>query len=75
MCGALGGHEAGDGINKLSAETLAEVGIDISAETPKPVDPELIRDVDGIERMRLIPDDIEAACAAWLTTLALHRTR
>ena len=81
-------------INALSAESLAEVGVDISKETPKPVDPELVRDVDivvtlgreahvepvagtrfenwdtdepaergvdGIERMRLVRDDIAAA--------------
>jgi arsenate-mycothiol transferase len=85
------GTKPGDGINKLSAESLAEVGIDISAETPKPVDPELLRSVDvvvtlgreahvepvagtrfenwdtdepsgrgidGIERMRLVREDI-----------------
>ena len=81
----------GDHVNKLSAESLAEVGIDISAETPKPIDPELVRHVDivvtlggeahvepvagtrfenwntdepsergidGIERMRLVREDI-----------------
>jgi hypothetical protein len=40
------GTKPGDGINKLSAESLAEVGIDISAQTPKPVDSELLRSVD-----------------------------
>ncbi len=78
-------------VNALSAESLLEVGIDISGETPKPVDPQLVRDVDvvvilgsearldpvpgtefqtwdtdepsergidGIERMRLVRDDI-----------------
>jgi arsenate-mycothiol transferase len=85
------GTKPGDGINKLSAESLAEVGIDISAQTPKPVDSELLRSVDvlvtlgreahvepvagtrfenwdidepsgrgidGIERMRLVREDI-----------------
>jgi arsenate-mycothiol transferase len=89
-------------INQLSAESLAEVGIDISAETPKPVDPELVRDVDvvetlgrqaqvepvdgtrfenwdtdepsergidGIERMRLVRDDIAARMADLHTRL------
>ena len=86
------GTRPGTEVNKLSAESLAEMGIDISAETPKPVDPELVRAVDivvtlgreahvepvartrfenwdtdepsergidGIQRMRLIRDDIE----------------
>jgi arsenate-mycothiol transferase len=86
------GTQPGTEVNKLSAESLAELGIDISAETPKPVVPELVRAVDivvtlgreahvepvagtrfenwdtdepsergieGIQRMRLIRDDIE----------------
>lgn len=85
------GTKPGDGINALSAESLAEVGVDISDEKPKPSDPGLVRDVDfvitlgreahvepvpgtrfenwdtdepakrgidGIERMRLVRDDI-----------------
>ncbi len=85
------GTQPGTSINRLSAESLAEVGIDISAETPKPIDPTLVRDVDfvitlgreahvdpipgtrfetwdtdepsqrgidGIERMRLVRDDV-----------------
>lgn len=86
------GTDPGEKINALSAEALREVGVDISGETPKPVDPELLRTVDvvvtlgreaqvdvpagvrlqnwdtdepsergidGIERMRLIRDDID----------------
>jgi arsenate-mycothiol transferase len=85
------GTKPGNSVNALSAESLAEVGVDISNETPKPIDPNLIRDVDyvitlgreahvepipgttfenwdtdepsergidGIERMRLVRDDI-----------------
>jgi arsenate-mycothiol transferase len=85
------GTRPGSEVNKLSAESLAEVGVDITTETPKPVEPELVRRVDvvvtlgreahidpvpgtrfenwdtdepsergidGIERMRLIRDDI-----------------
>jgi arsenate-mycothiol transferase len=85
------GTQPGSDINKLSAESLAEVGVDISDQTPKPIDPQLLRDVDivvtlgreahvepvagtrfenwdtdepsergidGIERMRLVRDDI-----------------
>ena len=85
------GTQPGTSINRLSAESLAEVGVDISYQTPKPIDPSLLRDVDfvitlgrdahvdpvpgtrfetrdtdepsqrgidGIERMRLIRNDI-----------------
>ncbi|MBF6137522.1 low molecular weight phosphatase family protein [Nocardia otitidiscaviarum] len=85
------GTKPGTAINALSAESLREVGIDISRETPKPIDPALLhtvdlvvtlgreahidpadgvrilnwdtdepseRGIDGIERMRLVRDDI-----------------
>lgn len=85
------GTKPGAAVNALSAESLSEVGVDISSETPKAVDPQLVRDVDvvvilgsearldpvpgtefqnwdtdepsergidGIERMRLVRDDI-----------------
>jgi arsenate-mycothiol transferase len=85
------GTKPGTEINSLSAVALAEVGVDLSSETPKPVDVQLVRDVDvvvtlgrearvdpvagthfenwdtdepsergieGIERMRLVRDDI-----------------
>jgi arsenate-mycothiol transferase len=81
------------GLLRKSAEALAEVGADRSGETPKPIDPELLRRVDlvvtlgreaqvevpegvrlrnwdtdepsergieGIERMRLVRDDIDS---------------
>jgi arsenate-mycothiol transferase len=87
------GTKPGTTINALSAESLLEVGVDITGEHPKPIDPQLLRDVDvvvtlgheahvdsvpgarfenwdtdepsdrgidGIERMRLIRDDIAA---------------
>lgn len=87
------GTNPGDEVNALSAEVLREVGIDITDQKPKPVDPELLRNVDlvitlgrearvdsvagtwlenwntdepsergieGIERMRLVRDDIAA---------------
>ena len=93
------GTAPGAALNALSAEALREVGVDISAEYPKPIDPALVGDVDvvvtlgskarvepvegtrfenwdtdepsergieGIERMRLIRDDI----AARIQTLA-----
>ncbi|TQM09904.1 low molecular weight phosphatase family protein [Pseudonocardia kunmingensis] len=87
------GTNPGASINAMSAEVLAEVGADMSGETPKPIDQDLLRSVDlvvtlgreahveapdgvdlrnwdtdepsergieGIERMRLIRDDIDA---------------
>lgn len=96
------GTKPGDGINALSAEALAEVGVDISDEEPKPIDVQLLRDVDfvitlgreahveavpgptfenwdtdepsergiaGIERMRLVRDDIAARVADLLTRI------
>ena len=86
------GTNPGAEINALSAEALREAGVDITANTPKPIDPHLIREVDvvvtlgrdarapsdpgsrlehwdtdepsergidGIERMRLVRDDIQ----------------
>lgn len=85
------GTRPGTSLNALAAESLAEVGIDVSNERPKPIDPDLLRRVDrvivlgreahvdapegvtvetwvtdepsergidGIERMRLVRDDI-----------------
>jgi arsenate-mycothiol transferase len=90
------GTRPGTAINQLSAESLAEVGVDISGESPKPIDAGLIRSVDvvvtlgreahvepvagtsfenwdtdepsergidGIDRMRLVRDDIAARVA------------
>ncbi|MDP0397298.1 arsenate-mycothiol transferase ArsC [Tsukamurella strandjordii] len=87
------GTRPGETVNSLSADVMAEVGVDISRETPKPIDPDLLahvdvvvtlgreavvqppagvrlvnwdtvepseRGIDGIERMRLVRDDIAA---------------
>ncbi len=96
------GTKPGNAVNALSAESLREVGVDITAETPKPIDPALLRSVDlvvtlgrevhidpvagvrivnwntdepsergidGIERMRLVRDDISARVDNLLTEL------
>jgi arsenate-mycothiol transferase len=90
------GTRPGAAVNTLSAEVLSEVGVDITDQTPKLIDPQLVRDVDvvvtlgrearvehipgtrfenwdtdersergidGIERMRLVRDDIAARVA------------
>jgi arsenate-mycothiol transferase len=87
------GTQPGITINELSAQALLEAGVDISSEKSKPIDPQLLRDVDvvvtlgrearvepvegvavenwdtdepsecginGMERMRLVRDDIAA---------------
>jgi arsenate-mycothiol transferase len=102
------GTKPGTSINALSAQVLAEVGADMSGQTPRPIDPELLRRVDlvvtlgrealveippgtelrnwdtdepsergieGIERMRLIRDDIDARVRALLAELAPTATR
>ncbi|PXW31747.1 UNVERIFIED_CONTAM: arsenate-mycothiol transferase [Williamsia faeni] len=85
------GTKPGAAVNALSAESLLEVGVDISDQTPTLLDPQLVegvdlvvtlgreahvdpiagtrfenwdtdepseRGIDGIERMRLVRDDI-----------------
>lgn len=85
------GTKPGTAVNALSAESLSEVGVDITGEAPKLIDPQLVqavdivvtlgreahvapvpgtefqnwdtdepseRGIDGIERMRLVRDDI-----------------
>ncbi len=96
------GTQPGTTINLLSAKSLMEVGVDITDEVPKSIDPKLVRDVDvvvtlgreahvepvagtrfenwdtdepsergidGIERMRLVRDDIAARVADLLGRL------
>ena len=96
------GTDPGSQLNELSVRVLGEVGIDIAAEAPKPVDPEVVRSVDlvvtlgreakvdgipgtrfenwdtvepsergvdGIERMRLIRDDIAGRVEALVERL------
>jgi arsenate-mycothiol transferase len=99
------GTTPGTAINALSAQSLAEVGVDITGQSPKLIDPQVVRDVDvvvtlgrearvepvpgtrfenwdtdepsergidGIERMRLVRDDI-AARVADLAAHFMHR--
>ena len=100
------GTHPGPTVNALSAQVLAEVGADMSGQTPRPIDPELLRRVDlvvtlgreavvdvppgtelrnwdtdepsergieGIERMRLIRDDMTPACVR--CSPSWHRSR
>ncbi len=85
------GTQPGSTVNALSAQVLAEVGIDITGQTPRAITPQMVaaadlvvtlgrgahvdpvdgtrfenwdthepseRGIDGIERMRLVRDDI-----------------
>jgi arsenate-mycothiol transferase len=85
------GTAPGSAVNALAAESLREVGVDLTGEHPKPIDPDLMsrmdyvvtlgteatvdpvegptylnwdtdepstRGIEGIERMRLVRDDI-----------------
>jgi protein-tyrosine-phosphatase len=40
------GTKPGTAVNDLSAQALADVGVDITGDTPTLVDPHLVRDVD-----------------------------
>ena len=42
------GSKPGTAVNTLSAEVLSEVGVDITDQTPKLIDPQLVRDVDVV---------------------------
>ena len=50
--GRIDAHSAGTrpgaAINELAAQSLHEVGADMSGERPKPVDPDLLRSVDRV---------------------------
>lgn len=64
------GTRPGDALNALSAESLAEVGVDVSAEHPKPIDPDLLRRVDrvivlGREAHVSAPDSVRVE--TWVT--------
>ena len=95
------GTAPGEKVNALSTQALAEVGADMSGQTPTAIDPELLKHVDlvvtlgseahidggdtevrnwdtdepsqrgieGIERMRLVRDDIAARVESLLTEL------
>jgi arsenate-mycothiol transferase len=102
------GTQPGSKINELSAASLAEVGVDITGEQPKPVtegdvraadlvvtlgrgahvepvrdtrvenwdtDEPTERGIEGMERMRLIRDDIDRRVQDLLTRLASNGPR
>ncbi|HIW67420.1 MAG TPA: low molecular weight phosphatase family protein [Candidatus Dietzia merdigallinarum] len=100
------GTRPGTAVNALSAEALAEVGVDITDHVPVGIDPALLarvdkvitlgreavvdapgvtvinwdtdepseRGIDGIERMRLVRDDITARVRALAADLTPEAT-
>jgi len=42
------GTKPGAAVNDLSAQALAEVGVDITGNTPTVIDPRLVQDVDVV---------------------------
>ncbi|MDX1890819.1 low molecular weight phosphatase family protein [Mycolicibacterium sp. 050158] len=102
------GTQPGGEVNELCVQVLAEVGIDIGTEAPKPIDPALLRRVDhvvtlgrearvdpvpganvvnwdtdepsergieGIDRMRLVRDDIDRRVRGLLAELGVPPRR
>ena len=72
------GTRPGSAVNALSAEVVAEVGADMSGETPTAVDPDLLRRVDrvvvlGAEAAEEIDDDEVSALEIWRTDEPSHR--
>ena len=72
------GTRPGSAVNALSAEVVAEVGADMSGETPTAVDPDLARRVDrvvvlGAEAAEEIDDDEVSALEIWRTDEPSHR--
>lgn len=72
------GTKPGSAVNALSAEAVAEVGADMSGETPTAVDPDLLRQVDrvivlGDEAAGEIDDDEVSALDIWRTDEPSHR--
>ena len=103
------GTRPGTALNTLSAEVVAEAGADMSAASPKPIDPALLarvdkvvvlgneavvdpvpgmagtittwvtdepseRGIEGIERMRLVRDDIDRRVRQLLAEITAEET-
>ncbi|NLT31784.1 MAG: low molecular weight phosphatase family protein [Propionibacterium sp.] len=66
------GTKPGSSINALSAEVIAEAGGDMSGETPRAIDPELLRRADrvivlGDEARVEAVDGMRAEIETWIT--------
>ncbi|CPV86113.1 arsenate-mycothiol transferase ArsC1 [Mycobacteroides abscessus] len=73
------GTDPGEAINQLSAESLLEVGVDITSEHPKPIDPDRLHAVDrvvvlGREAKIAAADGIQLEYWALRTRYRGHRT-
>jgi len=72
------GTHPGSAVNALSAQAVAELGADMSGETPTAVDPDLLRQVDrvvvlGDEAAGEVDDDEVSALEIWRTDEPSHR--
>ncbi len=68
------GTNPGAEINALSAASLAEVGVDISDEKPKPIDPDLLWAQLGTGKqmnLQIAGSRASNACG-WFATTSLH---
>ena len=72
------GTKPGTKLNQESVEAIAEAGADMSHGTPKPIDPELLRNVDrvvvlGEDAQVNMPDDARGTLERWRTDEPSHR--
>lgn len=72
------GTRPGSTVNALSAEAVAELGADMSGETPTAIDPDLLRRVDrvvvlGDEAVVEYDDDNVGTIETWHTDEPSHR--
>ena len=72
------GTKPGTKLNQESVEAIAETGADMSHGTPKPIDPELLRNVDrvvvlGEDAQVEMPDGARGTLERWRTDEPSHR--
>lgn len=72
------GTKPGTKLNQESVEAIAEAGADMSHGTPKPIDPELLRNVDrvvvlGEDAQVEMPDGARGTLERWHTDEPSHR--
>lgn len=72
------GTKPGTSLNQESVEAIAEAGADMSHGTPKPIDPELLRNVDrvvvlGEDAQVEMPDGARGTLERWHTDEPSHR--
>src|SRR5699024_1695001 len=67
------GTDPGSKVNALSAEVVAELGADMSGQSPRAIDPDLLRRVDRVvvlgaeARVKYDDDDNAGTLVTWIT--------